>query len=202
MAIAPRIFVASLALSIAGCSQGPAEAPPLAGAWTVDSQASHLSYVTVKADEIAEINEFTSLSGSVTAEGAATIEIELASVSTGIDIRNERMREVFFNVVENPTATVTAQVDPAAFSTLAVGASVNYPLEATLSLAGVERAIATELSVTRTAENRVLAVSTDPVIINTDSYGLSDGLAQLQELAGLPSITPVTPVTFAIAFEQ
>jgi len=200
--IASPLFILSSCVFIAACSQGPAEAPPLAGAWTVDGDASHLAYVTVKAGEIAETNEFAGLSGTVTAEGAATIEIDLASVDTGIDIRNERMREVFFNIAENPSATVTAQLDPAAFSGLGIGETMVQPVEAQLSLVGVEKTILTELAVTRTAENRVLAATTDPIIIDAGAYGLDGGLAQLQELAGLPSITPVTPVTFTIAFEQ
>jgi len=198
---APIATIASTAL-LAACSQTPAEAPPLAGAWTVDGDASHLAYVTVKAGEIAETNEFVGLSGTVTADGAATIEIDLASVDTGIDIRNERMREVFFNIAENPSATVTAQLDPAAFAGLGIGETMVQPIEAQLSLVGVEKIILTELAVTRIAENRVLAATTDPIIIDAGAYGLDGGLAQLQELAGLPSITPVTPVTFTIAFEQ
>lgn len=195
-------LLAATSLSLAACSQTSTEPSPLDGAWTVDGAASHLSYVTVKSGEIAENNKFTGISGSVAANGLAVIEIDLASVSTGVDIRDERMREVFFNVVENPTATVTAQLEPAAFAGLAIGETTLQPISATLSLTGVERTIDTELAVTRTSEDRVMAVTTDPVILYADAYGLSNGLAQLQELAGLPSITPATPVTFALAFER
>ena len=194
-------FAASL-LALTACAQATTEPTPLDGAWTVDSAASHLAYVTVKSGEIAETNEFTGLSGSVAADGAAVIEVDLASVSTGVDIRDERMRDIFFDVATNPSATVTAQLDPAQFANLAIGETAVRPISAQLSLAGVERTIETELAVTRAAENRVLAVTTDPVIIYADAYGLSDGLAQLQELAGLPSITPATPVTFSIAFQR
>jgi len=189
-------------LGLAACSPNNDEPTPLEGAWTVDNAASHLAYVTVKAGDIAETNEFTTLTGSVSAEGAAVLEVDLASVSTGIDIRDERMREVLFNVVENPTATITAQLDPAAFSSLAIGETTEQVVEAELSLIGVQQTIDAELAVTRTAEDRVIAVTTDPILISTDRFGLSDGLAQLQELAGLPSITPVAPVTFAITFER
>ncbi len=190
-------------LSLAACSPADTEAPPLAeGTWSVDGEASRLSYVTVKSGEIAEANEFTGLSGTVAPDGAATIEIDLATVSTGIDIRNERMREVFFNVAEYPTATITAQVDPAAFEALGVGESTVQSLAATVSVKGVETKVDAELEVTRVADNRVLAVSTEPVIIYADALELTDGLAQLQELAGLPSITPAVPVTFSLTFQR
>lgn len=190
-------------LTLVGCSPAETEAPPLVeGAWAVDSDASRLSYVSVKSGEIAETNEFTGLSGSVSPDGAATVEIDLATVSTGVDIRNQRMRDIFFNIAEFPTASVTAQLDPAAFEGLGVGESTIQPVAATLSVKGVETKVDAELEVTRIADDRVLATSTKPVIVYADALELTDGLAQLQELAGLPSITPAVPVTFSLAFER
>ena len=198
-----KTVVVFATLFLAACQQAPVDAPPLAeGTWSVDSEASRLAYVTVKSGEIAENNEFTGLSGTVAPDGMATIEIDLATVSTGVDIRNERMRDVFFNVADFPTATVTAQVDPAAFAALEIGESTQHPLKGTLSVKGVETSIDTEVDVTRVATDRVLVVSGDPVIVYADALDLTNGLAQLQELAGLPSITPAVPVTFSLAFER
>ena len=198
-----RTLAPAALILTAACAQEPAEPAPLAqGSWSVDAAASSLSYVSVKAGEIAEANSFSGLSGSVTPEGAASLEIDLATVETGVDIRNERMRDLFFEVADHPTAKVTAQIDPAAFETLAVGASVTQPLEATLSLKGVEAPVETQVSVTRTGEDRVLVTSTRPVIVDAGALELTEGLATLQELAGLPSITPAVPVSFSIAFKR
>ena len=199
-----RILAAAAALSLtAACAQAPAEPTPLAqGTWSVDGSASSLSYVSVKAGEIAESNSFSGFSGSVTPQGEASVEIDLASVETKVDIRNERMRDIFFEVAEHPKATVTATIDPAAFEALAVGESLVQPFEATLSVKGVEAPVQTQVSVTRTGEDSVLVTSTEPVIVYADALELSEGLATLQELAGLPSITPVVPVTFSIAFTR
>ncbi|MEE4204642.1 MAG: YceI family protein [Erythrobacter sp.] len=200
-----RPFSALLAvpLALAACAQVPAEPSPLAeGAWSVDAAASSLSYVSVKAGEIAEANSFSGLSGSVSPEGAANLEIDLATVETKVDIRNERMREIFFEVAQFPKATVSAQIDPAAFTALKVGESTVQPLAATLALKGVETPLETEVRVTRIAEDRVLATSVEPVIVDAGTLELTDKLAQLQEIAGLPSITPAVPVTFTIAFQR
>lgn len=190
--------------SLAACGQtaGSDPAPVIEGAWEVDSAASELSYVSIKAGEIAETNTFETLTGTVQGNGEASIEIDLASVSTGVDIRNERMREIFFNVADNPKATVTAQIDPAAFEALGVGESLDTTLDGTLSLVGIEAPFQAEVSVTRAGPDRVIAVSDKPVIIEAGRFELADELAQLQELAGLDSITPVVPVTFSIAFQR
>ncbi|MCK0097767.1 YceI family protein [Qipengyuania sp. S6317L1] len=191
-------------LTLAACGQTASEepAPVIEGAWEVDSAASRLSYVSIKQGEIAETNTFETVTGSVTGAGEAMVEIDLASVSTGVDIRNERMRDIFFSVADNPKATVTAKVDPASFEALAVGESADTTLDGTLSLAGVEAPFQAEVSVTRAGPDRVIAVTDKPVIIEAGRFELADELAELQELAGLDSITPVVPVTFSIAFQR
>ncbi|MEE4154983.1 MAG: YceI family protein [Erythrobacter sp.] len=190
-------------LALAACAQAPDAPPPLTeGTWSVDPAGSSLSYVTIKAGEIAEANSFTGLSGSVSPEGAARIEIDLSTVETKVDIRNERMRDLFFEVANHPTASITAQIDPAAFGALEVGESTVQPLAAVLDLKGVEAPLEADVRVTRTAENRVIATTIEPVILDAGALELTDKLAQLQEIAGLPSISPAVPVTFSIAFQR
>lgn len=201
--LSPLCAVLAPAFLLAACAQAPAEPTPLAeGSWSVDAEASSLSYVSVKSGEIAEPNTFSGLSGSVAPDGTAAIEIDLASLETGVDIRNERMRDIFFEVADHPTATITAKLDPAAFGALALGESTVQPLKATLNVKGVEAPVDTKVTVTRIAQDRVLATSTEPVIVYADALELTEGLARLQELAGLPSITPAVPVTFSIVFER
>jgi polyisoprenoid-binding protein YceI len=200
--LAPAATFAA-AVTLAACQPAATEAPPLAGGeWTLDGEASSLSYVSVKAGTTAEANRFEKLSGTVAKDGSATLTIDLASVETGVDIRNERMREIFFDVAKNPAATVTAKLDAAKFQKLGVGESAVVPFTGTLTVKGVKVPIETELQVTRAGPDRVLAVSTAPVIVDAAALKLTEGLAELQKLAGLPSITPAVPVTVSLAFER
>ncbi|MBA3864173.1 MAG: YceI family protein [Erythrobacter sp.] len=204
----PLALAATLALGLTACAEqasAPAAeqvAPLTEGAWTLDPADSRLSYVSIKAGEIAEANRFDALAGSVAADGTATLDIDLASVNTGIDIRNERMREIFFDVVGNPKAVVTAKLDPAAFAGLAVGQSITHLLTASVAIKGVEQEIETEVLVTRVSADRVTVVPTAPVIISTDMFELTDELGELRALAQLPSITPAVPVTFTLSFTR
>jgi polyisoprenoid-binding protein YceI len=172
------------------------------GAWRLDPAGSRLSYVSIKAGEVAENNRFDTLSGSVAADGTASLSIDLASVSTGVEIRNERMREVFFGAADNPAANITAKLNPKAFAGLAVGQSVLRTLTAEVTIKGASADVETEVLVTRTAEDRVLVVTAAPVIVSTDMFGLTDELGELRALAQLPSITPAVPVTFSLAFTR
>jgi len=62
--------------------------------WTLDNASSQLSFVTVKAQDVAEVHTFSELSGTVWKDGIASVTVQLASVDTLIPIRDERMREV------------------------------------------------------------------------------------------------------------
>jgi polyisoprenoid-binding protein YceI len=207
----PLAFAAAFALGLAACAEQPAKAPtdaPTApapvteGAWALDPAGSRLAYVSIKAGEVAEANRFDTLSGSVAADGTATLDIDLASVNTGVDIRNERMLEIFFAVAENPKATVTAKLDPAAFAGLVVGQSLTRGMTANVTIKGASSDVETEVVVTRVADDRVTVVPTAPVIISTDMFGLTDELGELRALAQLPSITPAVPVTFNLSFRR
>ena len=205
-----RLFAccAALGLALTACSQAPSgpaaeNAVTLAeGDWAIDPKASHLAYVSVKAGEIAEANRFDNVSGSMTAEGVARLEVALASVNTGVDIRDERMREIFFEVAEFPSAVVTAQIDPAKFAALEVGKAMVQPVTAKLVLKGMEADVEARVQVARISEDRVIASTTQPIIITTDMFGLTDELGELRALAQLPSISPAVPVTFTLAFQR
>lgn len=196
-----RPVVVAALLALAACSQ-PAPRALNEGSWTLDAEASSLSFVSVKAGDIGEAHGFGSLAGSVSPEGKATLTIDLASVDTGIDIRNERMREFLFNVAAYPQATVTAQVDPAAFAALMVGESVEQKIDATLELRGIQTAVEAEVSVLRAGPDHVMVSTARPIIIDAGAIELTDGLAKLQELAGLPSISNAVPITFSLGFER
>lgn len=201
-ALASVVAACSLSPTTEGVADAPAAAMATEGEWKVDSAASHLSYVSLKAGEIAETNHFEKLTGTVGSDGTAWIEIDLASVNTGVEIRDTRMRDIFFQVADYPTALVTAQLDPARFDELDVGQMIVEPLSATVALKGMEATIQTRVQVARVSENRVLATTTAPVIITTDMFGLTDELGELRALAQLPSISPAVPVTFTIAFQR
>ena len=91
--------------------------------WSLDNAASTLSFVTVKAEHVAEVHTFDVLSGSIDDAGEVKIAIELASVNTMIQIRNERMQAMLFETNLFPDANITGKVDLEAISAMKPGAS-------------------------------------------------------------------------------
>lgn len=185
-------------LALAACHHEKTES--LEGNWALKADESHLSFVSVKAGDIAEVHSFKRLGGAVAADGTATLTVGLDTVATNIDIRDERMREFLFETGVYPNATVSLALDPGAFAGLGIGESLRQDVTAELFLHGMTEEIEATLVVTRLGPDTVMVNSLAPVIIQADSFGLLDGIEKLRELAGLPEITPLAPVTFSLMF--
>ncbi|MHA7899207.1 MAG: YceI family protein [Henriciella sp.] len=206
-----RAMIATLGsatlLALAGCGQAsqtpeaPA-APVIANdaTWALDSQASKIAFASIKAGEVIETHFFPGLSGEVGADGAASVTIPLDQVETKIDIRNERMREMFFETETFPTATISTTVDTGTYSDLAIGERRSTEIEGTLSLHGADASVYANAFVTRIAADRIEISSAEPVVVYVADFNLEAGLEALREVAGLPSITSAVPVTFTFVF--
>ncbi|MEM9573003.1 MAG: YceI family protein [Pseudomonadota bacterium] len=207
-----RVIAAALALTvITGCGQGGSSndvvsaqsaAPNLAATnWTLDTDASRIAFASIKSGELIETHFFPGLTGDISESGDALISIPLDLVETKIDQRDERMREMFFNTAQFPTATLTAKVDPQAYADLPVGGRTQAEIEGTLSLHGVDAVVYADVFVTRIALTRIEVASAEPVVIYVADHGLEAGLEALRDVAALPSITGASPVTFTLVFE-
>jgi polyisoprenoid-binding protein YceI len=194
MTHASRLLLSTLLLAL-----GPAT-PALAD-WTLDSESARVHFVSVKAGKIAEVHRFERVRGGLDGDGNVRIEITLASVDTGIEIRNERMQSMLFEVSEFPMAIITAQLAPAAFANLSAGESRVVETAATLALHGRTQALDLAVRVTGARDGGLLVSSVAPVIVNAADFALARGVERLREVAGLPSISPAVPVTFSLAFD-
>lgn len=169
--------------------------------WSLDNEASVLSFVTVKAEHVAEVHTFDVLSGTIGDAGDVEISIELASVNTLIPIRNERMQAMLFETNLFPKATITGNIDLDAVTAMSAGDSKRLQVEIELTLHGSSTSLTAELMINRT-EAGVIASTLKPIIVTAGSVGLVAGVEQLREAAGLPSISRSVPVSFAVAFDQ
>lgn len=175
-------------------------ASPAVADWSLDNSRSSLSFVTVKAGDVGEVHRFTEISGSVNADGVAKLVINLASVDTLIPIRDERMRDILFQVVDFPTATLTADVDLDAIQQLQSAATTTNSFSGQLTVKGQRSGIATQVLVAKLSDTEVLVTAQQPVIVSAGAVGLSEGVEQLRQIAGLPSISQAVPVTFSLLF--
>lgn len=173
----------------------------MAEEWLLNPGTSQISLTTVKNETVEETHVFTTLDGSVSSSGEAKVTIDLNSLETRIDIWNVRMRFLFFETFKFPAATLSAQLDPGTFTSMAVGSSVVTDLPLTLDLHGIKKELLASVAVIRISETQFKVVSTIPVIISASDFELSDGITRLSEAADNIAITPQATVTFDLSFE-
>lgn len=173
-----------------------------ADGWTLSADDSKVAFGSIKKDTVGEAHHFTGLSGSVAENGEATIEIDVTTLETWIDIRNERMLKYVFNAVDFPKVVITTQIDMDDVKELKPGQSEVISANALLRLADKEVKIETDLFVLAVGEDKVLVTTDELIMLPTGELGIDAGVDTLMELAKLPGITRVTPVTLRLMFEK
>ena len=166
----------------------------------LNDAASSISFQTIKNGSKLETSSFASFTGSVSESGEANLVIKLDSIDTKIDLRNVRMRFLFFETFKYPEATVRAIVDPAAIANLTQLGRIKLPVTFTLDLHGIQNELQAETVVTALAGQQVSVTSVSPITIPTSLFGLDEGVRKLEEAAGV-TIVPMGSVSFNLVFD-
>jgi polyisoprenoid-binding protein YceI len=177
-------------------------AGPCFASWSLDNDASQVSFVSVKAGDAGEVHRFNEISGALAGDGNASVTIQLASVDTLIPLRDERMRELLFETNVFPTASLTTGIDMDVLNAIEPGGSIDVVAEIMLDIRGKQVPITTEMIVARLGDHRLMVSSRKPVIVNAASVDLVGGIEALRAVANLPSISKAVPVSFVLTFEE
>ncbi|MEP3196429.1 MAG: YceI family protein [Lentilitoribacter sp.] len=169
-------------------------------AWTSIGDQSSIAFGSIKKNVAGEVHHFENMAATVSEDGKVEIKIDLTSLETNIDIRNERMAEhVFKNRAE---ATLIGEIDMDEVKEIAPGDTGLVDIEATLSLAGIEFDVEAEMLVAPLSPTRVLVTTSDFIFVSTADLGIEDGIDMLMKLADLPGITRTVPVSVRMVFEK
>ncbi len=169
-------------------------------AWTSIGDQSSIAFGSIKKDVAGEVNHFENVIATVSEDGKVEIKIDLTSLETNIDIRNERMAEHVFK--GNAEATIVGEIDMDEVKEIAPGDTGLVDIEAVLMLAGLEVEIEAEMLVAPLSPNRVLVTTSDFIFVSTADLGIDEGVDMLMSLAKLPGITRTTPISVRMVFEK
>jgi polyisoprenoid-binding protein YceI len=187
-----KLFALALALSSTVAT---------AANWTLDNSQSALNFVSVKNELIAETHSFNQLSGNWDGSNV-TVDIAVNSMDTLIPIRNERIWQYVLHAEKYAAITVSAPLQQETLAKLATGDSVVADVPLAVTIASETVTLTAKLRITKLNANTLQAVTEAPLMLNTNSFKLTAGVAKLQELAGLSSIEPLVPVSFNVRFKQ
>jgi polyisoprenoid-binding protein YceI len=175
---------------------------PALATWKLDSSSSLLSFISVKKSAIAENHRFAKLAGDIDEKAQVTISVDLASVNTNIAIRDERMKKFVFETDKYSSANFTTQLDKELLNALKTGQDQQLSLSGTLDFHGLQQVVTIDVSVVKLTSDKILVNTTQPFFIKADAFNVVAGINKLKELASLPSIDYVVPVSFSVTFTR
>jgi polyisoprenoid-binding protein YceI len=195
MKILKRFILAALAIVLVACVS-----PEQSSKWSLDAEQSSLRFITVKNSTVAETHHFDRMSGVIEAN-RAMVTVALDSVNTGIQIRDERMQGMLFEVAS--FAKLSATVDlPEGYADLARGEQQRREITLQLNLHGVGKELSAEVLVSRAQDGALLVATLSPLVVKAQDFGLENGVDKLREVAGLQHISYAVPVSFNLRFTR
>lgn len=182
-----------------------AQGNPYAPGWELDASNSYIRFGSIKYEkgaEVVETHSFATFSGEIEPDGKAEIDVKLDSVDTNNDLRNVRMRFLFFETFKFPEAKVTAQLTSEMAAGMAAGKRMSTSVPFTLAIHGTSGQMTADVTVVAETNDRIVVSSTLPVIFRVAEFGLQNNLTKIAETAGGFDIVPNMTLTFQLAFDR
>ena len=151
---------------------------------------------------VTEQSRFSTVSGAVSDAGKLELSIDLSSVSTGIGIRDQRLRDWVFEDQRYQTAEISAQIDIARVNALQAGQSLRVQQSLNLSVRGHSLPLNADILLQRMSDGEIQVVTLSPLVLDTASMTMNQGVEQLVEVMGLAVIVTQVPVMFSGTFSQ
>lgn len=169
--------------------------------YQLDEGESSLYFVSIKKNKIGEVHSFSQLAGSINDKGFASIRVNLASVKTHIEIRDERMKSMLFETDRFPEAVVTTQIVGIQNGLVAMGERVVKTVELSLNLHGQLKTLLAIVQIVGLSNGALGVSSVKPILLNAADFELGAGIEKLMDVAKLPSISTAVPVSFNLVFK-
>lgn len=190
-AILKTALVASLLLSSLANAQ-----------WTLDSEKSDVFFLTTKNTHISETSHFKTLSGALSNNGEATLNIDLASIDSLIPIRNERMAKFLFETSKFSQATVSVQIPEQQLEALNKQGNIETSIKAKVNLHGVEKELSVSVFASQDNAGNITVLTRQPLLIQATDFALNSGIDKLKEIAKLQAISYTVPVSFKLTYSK
>lgn len=178
---------------------------PFARGWDMDPAASQITFGSVKyqdGKEVVETHSFANFAGAIEEDGTAAVRVSLDSVDTKNDLRNVRMRFLFFETFKYPEAIVQAQLTSEMAADLTVGSTKDISIPFNFQIHNASKDMLTDATVTVDGPDRITVQSKTPVIFIVDDFGLGGNLRKIAETAGGFEIVPKMIIEYRFTFNR
>jgi len=169
-------------------------------AWSLDSENSTVSFISIKKGNIGESHIFSDVTGTIK-ESVANVTIKPDSIDSRVPIRNERMREFLFETDTYPTIDIRADVTEI-LSKLSPGMSKLVSLPIQVSMHGASKEHLLEARVSMLSDSTMIVSTSTPLLVRAADYNMVDGIVKLASLVNNLPIAESIPVSFSLSFSQ
>ena len=199
-----RAFLGLLIAVVLAALPAPsrAQSNPFAPGWDLDLAQSNLKFQSIKNTTKVELSSFAKFSGAIEPDGAATVHVLLDSVDTLVDLRNVRMRFLFFETFKYPEATITLQLTPDMVADLPAVRRKTLNVDYVFDLHGVQKPMQSPITLTLLGDDLVSVASAAPISIGAADFELADNITKLEQAVGGVVIVPSATVTFDFVFAR
>jgi outer membrane protein OmpA-like peptidoglycan-associated protein len=175
---------------------------PFAPGWDLDPTRSNLKFQSIKNSTKVESSSFEAFGGGIEPDGQATVRVALDSVNTLVDLRNVRMRFLFFETFRYPEATVSLTLTPEMVEDLPALRRKTLTVPYIFDLHGVQKHMETAITVTLLTDDLISVASAAPISIGVEDFGLAENIIKLQDAVGGIVIVPSATVSFDFMFAR
>lgn len=183
------------------CSAHLSAANPFEPGWKLESEGSALRVTSVKKGSVIETSRFATYSGQIDAQGHAEVKVLLDSIDTQVDLRNVRMRFLFFETFKFPEAIIALTLDEATIADLPQVRRKVLTVPYDITIRGITRSLEAEIAVTLLSDDLVSVTSSTPITLALADFDLETGRKKLEEAAEV-TIVPSATVTFDFLFSR
>ena len=169
--------------------------------WQVDNARSNFTFVTTKAGQpgtnaITEVSSFKRVAGSVTSQGQIELLVDLTSIDTGFEIRDDRVKAMLFNVGATPQAKFAAKIEANTIRSIPANGFKDVEVAGQLTIAAQTKPVVAKLRVSQLGTGALQVATIAPIVINANDYGIGTGVEALRDIMGLNLLSPAAPVSF------
>lgn len=168
--------------------------------YQVDESVSTISFATIKKQYIVEPAVINKVSGQIDHQGNLSLSANISELSTGVDIRDQRLNAMFFKSDLFPTVDVKAAI-PA--DILKADKLIQQrTLSATVTLLGNSKDLEFVVNIVKAGDT--LTVSTaKPVTISAAAFNIAaDSVNAISTLMGGIGISDSVPVSFSLVLAK
>lgn len=174
--------------------------------WQLNGETSSVYYVSMKKAHTAEVANFQAalqepaLSGSIIDSGEVIFALDLNHISTGVDIRDNRLLAFLFETEFLPTAYFHTHLNTTTLAQMNVGEMSAETLNGELSLHGVRQTVSATVLILKKSATEISVSTIKPILINSNSFDMASGIEILRVIANLSSIGEAVPVYFQLNY--